>query len=425
MLNLTAAQEPADSSAPHSTRAIDLAIIGDGLAGLACAHYALRAGRIPLVISAPEPGRERLSALNHHGVRIDAFHSPLHTSDTSLLGLLNDLGQSDRVHWRSLCSRRVDAAPPADRWLRLRARIAEAMVCKGHRRRHTKSVLARLRRIAGHQAFEHGLRPRLEAVLGPIDSSAPAFAARAALDETREKTRERLGSVRGGWSHVAAVLRARIQRAGGVFWAPVTLPRLRIERDGVELVGRRTLRVPVAISTIASSDLRCASGEALASSDSHRQDVTSICMVGRGLKLGAYRSMGLDGTGRFYAFTQADALSSLSETRGASLIYTERRTAHGMLHEPADVVVKQALDALHSLVPGFDSARLENVWISTARGTERVPQRSDRPPAPIERPAAGPLFLAGAAGSGAPPFRLESSVAIARDAMQRALRALV
>jgi len=87
---------------PAAARALRVGILGADFTGLACAHYALRAGLRPVLIQAgaTDTGGLPESRFTVEGLGFDRFHIPIERSDTALCGLLADLGVLDRLTWR-------------------------------------------------------------------------------------------------------------------------------------------------------------------------------------------------------------------------------------------------------------------------------------------------------------------------------------
>src|SRR5262245_32569171 len=78
-----------------------IGIVGGGITGLACAHYAVRAGLRPVVLEASEIGGVLAHRFGVTGAELDCFHSSLCTTDTALCGLLSELEIAGQVVWRS------------------------------------------------------------------------------------------------------------------------------------------------------------------------------------------------------------------------------------------------------------------------------------------------------------------------------------
>ena len=74
-----------------------IAVLGGGVAGLACAYYLARGGHAPLVLEPSDALGQLGAPIVHEGLRIDRFSNPLRNSDTALCGLLADLGGLGRV----------------------------------------------------------------------------------------------------------------------------------------------------------------------------------------------------------------------------------------------------------------------------------------------------------------------------------------
>jgi len=408
----------------------DVVVIGDGLGGLVCAHQLLAAGLVPLVVPAPEPGREQLRAIRHRGVSIPVFPHVIEARDTATLALLHALGLGPGVRFADL-RREERLAPQIRRHTRLRARLASLRL-RGPRsgggliRLHERGALEWLRAGSRPEELEQILRPRVESWLGELDDAVPADRARWALRRAAEPGGFRAGHVRGGLPTLAAALRARIARRGGVFWdEPGLPPEIRLRSWGVEVRGRTRAAARAAISTLPEAELRVLLGQTRPGPRAHRrQSLTSVCVIARRGELAAEELRIVDPGARFFACFQADRLLPQSEIGDLRVFYLLRRVAPGLPREADEVVAKQALDALGGWAADFEPSDAVQSVVTTAFESEYVPRVGDPRGDFAPRMEQGPLFLSSCEQSYPRPPGLESRVLMSREAVSRVRREL-
>src|SRR5262245_16803399 len=156
-----------------------VAVFGDGLEGLACAHYLSRRGIAVSVLSASEPSRELAARFLHGSTALERFHAPIEPGDGALLGLVHDLHGSHRLVWRRCSSVLRTGRPPAPSPFVERTHAALALrwiVRYGRYARGLEQLGARswLCRWVGERIFEQTLEPLLRAQLGELDDEVSA-----------------------------------------------------------------------------------------------------------------------------------------------------------------------------------------------------------------------------------------------------------
>jgi len=412
------------SGAPRAeTASPDAIVIGDGIGGLACAHYLLKAGLVPLVVCIPEPGHEQLRFFEFDGLRIDAFHRPIRPSDSALRGLLSDLGYDHRVHWRNV--RHRTHPDPAARWsLRARARLARALLRPSGRAEvafDRQQAHRTLPLLAGARAYHELLEPPLEALLGlGLDANIPAASLRWALAEAYPSGLNQRGHVRGGWFEYALELRRSIADRGGCFLTPDSTTRLRLEKDGISLEGDHTFHAPLGLSCVPWMDLSAlCQGVPIATEvpEGRRLDVVSVCIIARPGENGAYSHTMQGASAAFPLYVQADRLLPERETAGRRLFYMTRRFATGSLRVPDEVLAKQAVESLCRAQPEFLTTEIEDVRVHMSVGAEYLPERESHAAQSTRRISCDvPLFESSCFQRHPRPPGFETAVLMARDA---------
>src|SRR5262244_1872979 len=82
------------------TAGLRVGVVGGGIAGLASAHFLLKAGHVPVVLEATDQLGGLGTYFIHDGVSLERFYHVILDSDADLCALIADLGISDRLVWR-------------------------------------------------------------------------------------------------------------------------------------------------------------------------------------------------------------------------------------------------------------------------------------------------------------------------------------
>ena len=398
-------------------------MFGDGLEGLACAHYLRRSGAAVSVLAGPEPSRELAGRFLHGASALERFHAPILPSDGALLGLVHDLESSHRLVWRRCSSvlRKAEGAVPSPLFERVHAALSLRWILRyGRYAPRLEQLGARswLCRWVGERTFQESLEPLLRAQLGDVDDDLSAAAAWSALRDLAAPGERRVGYLRGGTSGLLSGLRERLRGAGVELVAEAGPASWLVRPEGIELRSASAARsFDALISTVPADELaggRGAPGDA----DEGRarwDTLVSVALVVRSELPLAYRSVGADpdpGAGTCY---RSDLLIPREDTGGARVHYFTRRARAGQPLEPREVLEKQARDSLRSLAAG-SHVEIEAATVSTARVP--APTRRVRVPGPAT--AHGPLFVSRADvhARGEGPD-LEASVLAARITAER------
>jgi protoporphyrinogen oxidase len=348
-----------------------IGIVGGGITGLACAHYALRAGLKPVVLEASEIGGVLAQRFGVAGTELECFHSSLCTTDTALCGLLSELGLSAQVVWRStraalFCSDSAEfLSTPRDllglRALGLGSRLRAALGTGSARLPRYLSRMNRipaqewLRRTLGKEAFDLLGAPWLEASFGRSDD-VPAYLAWRGLASWGRFAQGAHGHLRGGHRALAAALRRSVEAGGGAVHSLTRVLALewaggvaRVETEAGEL------RFDALISTLGLPDLaKVAQGEllrVLPFSASHpRGEISVVALAER--PLGPYYHVTPIGRGTsFSAVRDAGQLLPAAERGALHPIYVTRRCdpQSPEFHASDESLRREALELLHAL----------------------------------------------------------------------------
>jgi len=262
-----------------------IAVLGGGVAGLACAYYLARGGHAPLVLEPSDALGQLGAPIVHEGLRIDRFSNPLRNSDTALCGLLADLGGLGRVAWRPTRSavamngnfypvssasdllRTAGLAGLSGRdWVRAGLGLTYATQLKRYALHlHDVPAAQWLPRVFGRRVYEGWWRPFLEVRFGDYAEDVPAYWVWRQLNAYQTGRREIFGYLRGGIGWLAERLRRSIEARGGEvrLHAAVTAVESRPSGCSVEVDGCER-RVEAVVSTLPPGELAKLAGGRLA-----------------------------------------------------------------------------------------------------------------------------------------------------------------
>jgi len=365
-----------------------VAILGGGIAGLACAHYLAKGGHKPVVLEASGWLGQLAAPIEHEGLRLDATSCEIRNSDTALCGLIGELGGLGRVGWRETKSavavgetlHPVTAARDLVRFLGLgrgeRLRAAAGLVYATQIKRYaldldSVSVSDWLPRVFGRRVYESWWRPMLEKRFGEYVDEIPAYWAWRQLNHYQTGRREVFGYLRGGAGWLAERLRRSIESRGGEvrLHARVTA----VETGGVgctiELDGAEQ-RFDDVVSTLAPGDLAKLASARLARElpnldIAYQGRVTALVVSRR--RLGDYYQTALVGDSLpFQTVFEATHVISKESFGGRHVIYLRGDCGPhtDAFKMPDDVLRKQALETIARWFPSFDSAAIEGVYVS-------------------------------------------------------------
>ena len=236
-----------------------IAVLGSGMAGLACAYYLARRGVRPIVFESAGGLGSPEASIVHAELRVERFWTPLRESDTALCGLLANLGGLGRVTWRRTVSgigvdgefhrasstgdvlRSLHLADLSRRerlWATAGLAYLTRVKCHPHDLRDL-SVAEWLPHLLGKRAYESCCRPFLEARFGEFAEHVPADWVFSRL-RAYAKGHEVVGHLRGGGGWLGARLRRFIEARGGEVRAHAAITAVEANRHGcsVEADGR-------------------------------------------------------------------------------------------------------------------------------------------------------------------------------------------
>jgi protoporphyrinogen oxidase len=376
-----------------------IAVLGGGVAGLACAHYLARSGHTPLVLEPSDALGQLGSPIVHEGLRIDRFSNPLRNSDTALCGLLADLGGLGRVAWRPTRSavsmngafypvssasdllRTASIAGLSGRdWVRAGLGLTYATQLKRYALHlHDVSASEWLPRVFGRRVYESWWRPFLEVRFGDYAEEVPAYWVWRQLNAYQTGRREIFGYLRGGIGWLGERLRRSIEARGGEVRLHAAITAVETSGGGcsVEVDGRER-HVDAIVSTLPPGELAKLAGGRLASDlpnldVPYQGSVTALVIVSK--RVGEYyQTAFIDRDLPFQRTIEATHVVPSESLGSRHLLYMRNDCGP---HTDAfklsdDVVRKQALDGLRQWFPSFDARDVEAVHVSHNEAAEPI-----------------------------------------------------
>ena len=365
-------------------------IVGGGIAGLAAAHFLLKAGHTPVVLEASD----RLGGLGthfeHEGVTLDRFYHVVLDSDADLCGLLGDLGIGDRMVWQKTgMGFLVDGAlypfnTPLDllrfRALglvdRLRTGFGAAYITKLKKQAlDLDDVPARewLLGLFGQRVFERIWDPLLRAKFGELRQGVPAYWVWNTLNREKNGSQEVKGYPRGGYRGIAEVLRDAIAARGGE--VRLRSPVGAIEGHGsfvaLEVSGRRE-RFDAVVSTLPLPMLARVTRGALSGAvpipDLRYQGVVNVVLVTRRQLSPFYWTAVVDPTFPFQGVVETTHVVPTAWTGGRHLLYLMNYCGSDTeaYARPDGMLARQAIEGLVRLYRGFRPDDVEAAYVFRA-----------------------------------------------------------
>jgi protoporphyrinogen oxidase len=417
----------------------EIAIIGGGIGGLACAYFLARQGRCPVVLESSDRLGGLATHFEHDGVSLDRWYHVMLDTDADLRALIDEVGLAERVVWREtgmgfhlggrlygfntpLDVLRFRALPFADR---LRTGLGAAYLTRGVRDGlplDDVPVDVWLRRIFGPRVFAQIWMPLLRAKFGDRFNQVPAYWVWNTLTREKNGGQEVKGYLRGGYPHVSQALRDAIERHGGTvrLGSPVSA----IEEDAggirIESGGVRT-RYDAVISTLPIPLLaRLVRGPLAADvplPTLSYQGVVNAVVVSRRRLERFYWTIVVDPRFPFQGVVETTHVIPPEWVGGRHLIYLMNYCdAAGETYARSDDLVRrQAVDGLCALYPGFTPGDVEAVYVFRAPHVEPVWTVGYLRQRPAPRVGRSRLYLCTTAQAYPRVTAWNTSVALARD----------
>lgn len=418
-----------------------IAVLGGGVAGLAAAHYLVRAGHRPIVFEASGQLGGLGTHFEHDGVSLDRFYHVILDSDASLLGLIADVGWSDRLVWREtgmgfLVDGRLHAFNTPLDLLRFGALGLSDRVRTGlgavylTRVKRQALDLDRVRacewlpRVFGQRVFERIWDPLLRAKFGDRRGDVPAYWVWNTLNREKNGAREVKGYLRSGYRGLAERLAETVRQGGGEVRTDTAVRSIAPRPGDVAVAtSRGTEIVDAVISTLPMPLLRgIAHGRFAAAVPLERlqyQGVVNVLVVSRRPLERFYWTAVVDPRFPFQGIVETTHVIPTEWTGGRHLYYLMNYCAaeSALYARSEDALRRDALAGLRLLYPRFDPGDVEAVYVFRAPHVEpvwTVGYLTDRP-----GPRAAPgLYLCTTAQAYPRVTAWNTSVALARETVE-------
>jgi protoporphyrinogen oxidase len=372
------------------TRRLRVGIIGGGIAGLASAHFLLKAGHLPVVLEASDQLGGLGTHFEHEGVTLDRFYHVVLDSDAELCALLADLGIADRMVWQNtgmgflVDGRLYGFNTPAD-LLRFRALGLIDRLRTGFGALYITSLKKRgldlddvpardwLLRLFGPRVFQRIWDPLLRAKFGELRHGVPAYWVWNTLNREKNGGQEVKGYPRHGYRGIADTLRDAILSRGGEVRTRVSVAAIEAEGRSVALdAGGRRERFDAVISTLPLPQLRrVASGElgaAIPIPDLKYQGVVNVLVLTRKRLSPYYWTAVVDPSFPFQGVVETTHVMPPEWIGGRHVLYLMNYCGADTetYARPEDVLRREAVEGLVRLYPDFRASDVEAVYVFRA-----------------------------------------------------------
>ncbi len=371
-----------------------IAVIGGGIAGLACAWELARAGDRPVVLEASPHLGGLAATFRHDGVTLDRWYHVILDSDDALRDLIAALGLTDRLVWQRtgmgfhVGGRLYGFNTPLDLLRfgalslpdRVRTGLGALYLTRGVRAPHALDDITAaewLPRIFGPRVMTRIWEPLLRAKFGDRHDTVPAYWVWNTLTREKHGGPEVKGYLRGGYALLTERLAAAIVAQGGEVRTAAPVAGLEADDDGVVVdtaCGRESY--DAAIVTVPLPLLaRLARGGLAAAVPlpalAYQGVVNAVVITRR--RLGPYYwTAVLDPRCRFQGVVETTHVIPPDWIGGRHLVYLMNYCDAGsaLYARPDEAVRADALAGLAALYPDFRTADVEAVHVFRAPHVE-------------------------------------------------------
>jgi protoporphyrinogen oxidase len=402
---------------------MDVAVVGGGITGLACAHYLLGQGLRPVVLEATRQFGSLSARIRHRNLVLDGFHLPFRRQDTALCGLVSDLHLDHLLRWRRATqgvalpsgqrrqiSRSLDllgwpGLPLASRLRALSATYASLRLYPYIRSLDDITAADWLSKLYGKRTFEHTWRPLLEALFSAeYAEEVPAYRAWQRLRHELGPRPPIRGYLRGGLDVLCQKLAKSIVERGGevhlgtpVHGFEASAERVVLDLGEKELAADAVVLTPglAELTSLGQSFQRGAAWTLPLSEPQRELSLVSALVLARAEARPFYSTLSLDRETPFRVVVDAGQLIPSELTAGLRPVYLQRlcHPVTGAYRLSDEVWTKQAIETLRMLDPGFDSASIERVEIFRAPGVDPAWPVGSMARRTAPRASRGPIYL--------------------------------
>ena len=402
---------------------MDVAVVGGGITGLACAHYLLGHGFRPVVLEATRQFGHLSARSRHRSLTLDGFHLPFRRHDTALCGLVSDLNLDHLLRWRPTTRGVALASGQRRDMSRSRDFLGWPGLSLGSRLRALSATYASLRlypyvrsldditaadwlsKLYGKRTFEQAWRPLLEALFSSeYAEEVPAYRAWQRLRHEVGQQQSVRGYLRGGLDLLCQKLAKSIVERGGEVHLGTPVHGFEASAERVVLdLGEKELATEAVILTPALAELASlgtsfarSAAWALPLPEPQRElSLVSALVLARTEARPYYTTLSLDRETPFRVVVDAGQLIPNETTGGLRPIYLQRlcHPVTGAYRLSDEVWMKQAVETLRALDPSFDPATIERIEIFRAPGVDPAWPVGSLARRTAPRASRGPVYL--------------------------------
>jgi len=323
-----------------------VAVVGAGIAGLACAHHLARSGaHVTLVESSDQLGGLG-TFFDYRGAALERFYHCMLPSDRHLLALLGDVGLEDQAYWKETSFGFMHAGRlyPLNTALDLlrfgplsvtdRLRVGATGLwgsLRSSRGLDDVTCEAWLTALSGRHAFETFWKPMLQAKFGDRYRQVPALWFWTRFNREKGGRKETKGYLHGGYRRIAQALADGVAARGGQVRMRTRAGRIDLAADGrptvqvgdaaPEVFDQLVFTGPITALEPLTAGSRLAQTGRLPDAQIDMQGVVNaVVMLRRGLTP-HYWVASIDPEVPFQGIVESTTLIDRAETGGVHLVY--------------------------------------------------------------------------------------------------------
>lgn len=419
-----------------------IAILGGGIAGLATAHYLQRSGFATTIFEASSHLGGLGADFIHRGIPIEKFYHVMINSDHHLLGLAEELGLTDRIHWQKtgmgffVDGKHYAFNTPLDLlrfgglnvFDRLRTGVASLALSRREDGNDLDDVPVDtfLRQQFGERAFENLWKPLLRSKFGELYSHVPAYWFWSRMKREKGSGPEVKGHIRGGYRQITNALENTILRGEGRIYTDSPVTELRTREEGASLrVRGREERYDAVVSTLPLPLLhRISSGgleDEVPLPNLIYQGVVNVAVISKQPLQNFYWNAVLDKRYAFQGLVETTQVIPLDWTGGRHIYYMMNYCQpDSTTYQQTDLELKRsALRGLATLYPHFAPEAVEDLYVFRAPHVEPVWPIGYRRHRPEVRVGNSNVYLSTTAQAYPMVNSWNTSVALARQTAEK------
>lgn len=397
-----------------------VAVIGGGIAGLACSHYLSKAGAHVTLFEASDQFGGLGTFFHYRDTCLEKFYHCMLPGDDHLMSLLGDLGIQDRVYWRTAefgfmhngklfglnTPLELLAFKPLSFISRIRVGVA-ALYMSYIPSTGLDNVSAEkwLTRLCGRKAFELFWKPMFQAKFGDSYHEVPALWLWTRFNREKGTKKEVKGYIRGGYRYLTDMLVGSLSSRGAVLRLNAPVHSLSLDAQGRPVVRdhESSYTFDRVVVTTPLAHLRTFSGNGTMAPwirrvrpDIDYQGVVNVVLVLRRGLTPYYWVAAMDGQSPFQGIVESSVLLESEDTGGHHLVYLMNylHRTDPRFNAPDEQIINKAVQGLRALFPDLEESDIIDRFVFRAPFVEPLYTLGYLAKKPPEELVKGRVYLA-------------------------------